>query len=224
MFNDELWFVLISGILLSDRQLCVRSPRPDSHLFLLQTAVDSTNSRVWQKNYTAINTLCVFTGLWGNKQTPDICAVFQNLHHLALCGLNITNMIHLQSYTVWKVLLLSVTQMFACAKSLFISDQDKRKHFCLLLRLFLGNRQEVGSFQSRMIKVISKPSQKRQSMKNADRESAWFVCVVVFLGILWLKYADLHSCWEFDEKVGLSCLHRVQTPEGSRTFNLFYIL
>uniref|UniRef100_A0A8C9Z382 Recombination signal binding protein for immunoglobulin kappa J region like n=1 Tax=Sander lucioperca TaxID=283035 RepID=A0A8C9Z382_SANLU len=58
--------------------------------------------------------------------------------------------------------------MFACAKSLFISDQDKRKHFCLLLRLFLGNRQEVGSFQSRMIKVISKPSQKRQSMKNAD--------------------------------------------------------
>uniref|UniRef100_UPI0037E72712 recombining binding protein suppressor of hairless-like protein n=1 Tax=Semicossyphus pulcher TaxID=241346 RepID=UPI0037E72712 len=59
-------------------------------------------------------------------------------------------------------------QMFACAKSLFISDQDKRKHFCLLLRLFLGNRQEVGSFQSRLIKVISKPSQKRQSMKNAD--------------------------------------------------------
>ncbi|XP_075939630.1 recombining binding protein suppressor of hairless-like protein [Anarhichas minor] len=60
------------------------------------------------------------------------------------------------------------SRMFASAKSLFISDQDKRKHFCLLLRLFLGNRQEVGSFQSRMIKVISKPSQKRQSMKNAD--------------------------------------------------------
>ncbi|XP_072237653.1 recombining binding protein suppressor of hairless-like protein [Leuresthes tenuis] len=59
-------------------------------------------------------------------------------------------------------------QLFACAKSLFISDQDKRKHFSLLLTLFLGNRQEVGSFQSKMIKVISKPSQKRQSMKNAD--------------------------------------------------------
>ncbi|XP_068598210.1 recombining binding protein suppressor of hairless-like protein [Brachionichthys hirsutus] len=60
------------------------------------------------------------------------------------------------------------SRMFACAKSLFISNQDKRKHFCLLLRLLLGNKQEVGSFQSRMIKVISKPSQKRQSMKNAD--------------------------------------------------------
>ncbi|XP_067361235.1 recombining binding protein suppressor of hairless-like protein isoform X2 [Channa argus] len=60
------------------------------------------------------------------------------------------------------------SRMFACAKSLFISDQDKRKHFRLLLQLFLGNRREVGSFQSRMIKVISKPSQKRQSMKNAD--------------------------------------------------------
>lgn len=59
-------------------------------------------------------------------------------------------------------------QLFACAKSLFISDQDKRKHFRLLLRLFLGARQEVGSFHSRLIKVISKPSQKRQSMKNAD--------------------------------------------------------
>ncbi|KAL6112604.1 rbpjl [Pungitius sinensis] len=60
------------------------------------------------------------------------------------------------------------SRMFASAKSLFISDQDKRKHFCLLLRLFVGHRLEVGSFQSRMIKVISKPSQKRQSMKNAD--------------------------------------------------------
>ncbi|XP_013771322.1 recombining binding protein suppressor of hairless-like protein [Pundamilia nyererei] len=62
------------------------------------------------------------------------------------------------------------SRMFACAKTLFISDQDKRKHFCLLLRLFLNNRQEVGSFQSRMIKVISKPSQKRQSMKNVIRK------------------------------------------------------
>ncbi|XP_077386256.1 recombining binding protein suppressor of hairless-like protein isoform X2 [Festucalex cinctus] len=65
----------------------------------------------------------------------------------------------------------NTTGMSACAKSLFISDQDKRKHFRLLLRLFLevsSGRQEVGSFHSRLIKVISKPSQKRQTMKNAD--------------------------------------------------------
>uniref|UniRef100_A0A3B5B1K7 Recombining binding protein suppressor of hairless-like protein n=1 Tax=Stegastes partitus TaxID=144197 RepID=A0A3B5B1K7_9TELE len=73
------------------------------------------------------------------------------------------------------------SRMFACAKSLFISDQDKRKHFCLLLRLFLGNRQEVGSFQSKMIKVISKPSQKRQSMKNRAEQAGFvlsegFIC------------------------------------------------
>lgn len=82
------------------------------------------------------------------------------------------NVCHLTSVSP---LSLCPCQMFACAKSLFISDQDKRKHFCLLLRLFLS-RQEVGSFPSRLIKVISKPSQKRQSMKNADRESRCSAC------------------------------------------------
>ncbi|XP_051568911.1 recombining binding protein suppressor of hairless-like protein [Myxocyprinus asiaticus] len=59
-------------------------------------------------------------------------------------------------------------RMFACAKTLYISDTDKRKHFRLLLHLFHNGRQEIGTFQGRLIKVISKPSQKRQSMKNAD--------------------------------------------------------
>uniref|UniRef100_A0A3B4G402 Recombining binding protein suppressor of hairless-like protein n=1 Tax=Pundamilia nyererei TaxID=303518 RepID=A0A3B4G402_9CICH len=93
---------------------------------------------------------------------------------------------------------VSRQQMFACAKTLFISDQDKRKHFCLLLRLFLNNRQEVGSFQSRMIKVISKPSQKRQSMKNADPK-------VLHLQVI-RKVNKQHAILDVDEPV--SQLHK----------------
>ncbi|XP_061405151.1 recombining binding protein suppressor of hairless-like isoform X1 [Lethenteron reissneri] len=57
---------------------------------------------------------------------------------------------------------------FGCAKTLFVSDQDKRKHFRLELTLGLVDGQEIGSFLSRTIKVISKPSKKKQSIKNAE--------------------------------------------------------
>ena len=63
-------------------------------------------------------------------------------------------------------------------KQLFISDVDeKKKKVEALVKIMAPSSEDepervIGTFPSRPIKVISKPSKKRQSAKNLERTSS----------------------------------------------------
>jgi hypothetical protein len=60
-------------------------------------------------------------------------------------------------------------------KRLYINDADeKRKKVECLVKVQLANGLMLGTLSSRGIKVISKPSKKRQSVKNVECESSLF--------------------------------------------------
>lgn len=65
------------------------------------------------------------------------------------------------------------------SKHLHINDADeKRKRVEVLVKMQLGNGLQLGTLASKGIKVISKPSKKRQSVKNMECKS--------FGGRLWV--------------------------------------
>jgi hypothetical protein len=60
------------------------------------------------------------------------------------------------------------------SKHLFINDADeKRKRVEGLIRIQLANGIQLGTLASKGIKVISKPSKKRQSVKNMERKCVY---------------------------------------------------
>ena len=67
-----------------------------------------------------------------------------------------------------KLCSIQGTQGFCSAKTLFISDSDKRKNFVITSKLLYRDGRCLGSFNSKRIKVISKPSKKKQSFKNTE--------------------------------------------------------
>lgn len=72
------------------------------------------------------------------------------------------------------------------SKQLYINDADeKRKKVEVLVKFMMAGDLELGTFASKPIKVISKPSKKRQSIKNMERKSlSIFLCMLLYVFLI----------------------------------------
>ncbi|KAG0243365.1 hypothetical protein BGW41_002253 [Actinomortierella wolfii] len=96
------------------------------------------------------------------------------------------------------------------SKQLYINDADeKRKKVEVLVKLMMAGDMELGTFASKPIKVISKPSKKRQSIKNMELCIHHGTTISLFnrirsqtvstkyLGVSTTSNASSHAPWNF---------------------------
>uniref|UniRef100_H2YAM8 Uncharacterized protein n=1 Tax=Ciona savignyi TaxID=51511 RepID=H2YAM8_CIOSA len=120
----------------------------------------STSTSLASQLGSLASEVCLFMGVGGGEN--ELQQVFldppSKVNHAIILPQSVD--IHIKTY--------QTPQNYAAAKTLHTPDSDKRKHFEIHVKMFYGDGSEIGLFHSQRIKVISKPSKKKQTVKNTD--------------------------------------------------------
>ncbi|ORX59589.1 hypothetical protein DM01DRAFT_1381149 [Hesseltinella vesiculosa] len=138
-----------------------------------ERSITLLTSRVAQKSYgTEKRFLCpppttILSGDWPANWNPKLTVQISGELTQQTGTLEWTN----PPPSILSTSLVSKSAMVGkcVSKQLHINDADeKRKRVQVMVNIQLDNGQTLGTFGSKFIKVISKPSKKRQSLKNVD--------------------------------------------------------
>lgn len=146
----------------------IRNKDNDMRVIILHAKVAQKSYGNEKRFFCPPPCIYLYGGGWMKRQ-KDMMKAGTAEHETQLCAyIGIGN-----SDQEMQPLDFSTGKNYCAAKTLFISDSDKRKHFMLSVKMFYGDPMtgvctDLGQFNSRRIKVISKPSKKKQSLKNAD--------------------------------------------------------